>query len=61
MLENTWKIAKFFTIFEKGSLMRATIAGMKGLKHARLSRPLKRANPNTFFHPFLKIYQIPPL
>ena len=61
MLENTWKIAKSFTIFEKSTLMHATSACMEGLKHALLSPLLKRATPNPFVHPLFKIYQIPPL
>ena len=37
MLENTWKIARSFTIFGKSALMHATIACMEDLKHALLS------------------------
>ena len=59
MLENTQKIAKSFTIFEKSTLMHTTVACMEGLKHALLSPPLKRATPNPFVHPFLKFIRLP--
>ena len=61
MLENTWKIAKSFTIFGKSTLMHVTIACMEDLKHAMFSLLLKRATPNPFVHLLFKIYQVPPL
>ena len=36
MDKNIQKIGKFFTIFEKGALMNATIALMKGLAYTLL-------------------------
>lgn len=36
MYKNIQKIGKFFTIFEKGSLVNATITLMKGLAYTLL-------------------------